>query len=191
MNQVIHAAGQVYQHPLDRALYLPCRMPTSNISHDRLPATLPDGHPRAGWAHVWIAIPFCAMYQVALAGNATLILVIVTDSALHVPMYVFLGLLSLTDLSLSSTTVPKTLAIFWFQAGEISFDGCLAQMFCVHSVYALDSSVPLAMAFDLYVAICNPVRYTTILNHTVIGRIGLVAIFRGIAVLSPFIFLLR
>ena len=96
MNQVIHAAGQVYQHPLDRALYLPCRMPASNISHDRLPATLPDGHPRAGWPHVWIAIPFYAMYLVALAGNTTLILVIVTDSALHVPMYLFLGLLSLT-----------------------------------------------------------------------------------------------
>ena len=49
----------------------------------------------------------------------------------------------LTDLTLSSTTVPKTLAIFCFQAGELPFDGCLAQMFCVHSVYALDSSVPL------------------------------------------------
>ena len=109
----------------------------------------------------------------------------------HAHMYLFLGLLSLTDLALSSTTVPKTLAIFWFQAGEISFDGCLAQMFCVHSVYALDSSVPLAMAFNLYVAICNPVRYTTILNCAVIGRIGLVAIFRSIAVVSPFIFLLR
>ena len=119
------------------------RMPASNISHDRLPATLPDGHPRAGWPHVWIAIPFYAMYLVALAGNTTLILVIVTDSALHAPMYLFLGLLSLTDLTLSSTTMPKTLAIFCFQAGELPFDGCLAQMFCVHSVYALDSSVPL------------------------------------------------
>ena len=188
MKQISHAAGQVYPH----AFYLPSRMPASNISDDHLPATLfLTGIPGLEWAHVWIAIPFCAMYLVALAGNATLILVIVTDSALHAPMYLFLCLLSLTDLALSSTTVPKMLAILWFQAGEISFDGCLAQMFCVHSIYALESSVLLAMAFDRYVAICNPLRYTTILNHTVIGRIGLVGIFRSIAVVSPFIFLLR
>ena len=106
-------------------------------------------------------------------------------------MYLFLCLLSLTDLALSSTTMPKTLAILWFQAGEISFDGCLAQMFCVHSIYALESSVLLAMGFDRYVAICNPLRYTTILNHAVIGRIGLVGILRSVAIVSPFIFLLR
>ena len=105
-------------------------MPASNISDNHLPATLfLTGIPGLEWAHVWIAIPFCAMYLVALAGNATLTLVIVTDSALHAPMYLFLGLLSLTDLALSSTTVPKMLAILWFHAGEISFDGCLARCF--------------------------------------------------------------
>ncbi|KAB0339996.1 hypothetical protein FD754_023489 [Muntiacus muntjak] len=149
------------------------------------------GIPGLEWAHVWIAIPFCAMYLVALAGNATLFLDIVTDSALHAPMYLFLGLLSLTDLALSSTTVPKTLVVLWFQAGEISSDGCLAQMFCVHSIYALESLVLLAMAFGRYMAICHPLRYTTIVYHAAIGRTGLVSIFRGIAVVSPFIFLLR
>ncbi|KAB0353179.1 hypothetical protein FD755_024106 [Muntiacus reevesi] len=149
------------------------------------------GIPGLEWAHVWIAIPFCAMYLVALAGNATLILDKVTDSALHAPMYLFLGLLSLTDLALSSTTVPNSLAILSFQAGEISSDGCLAQMFCVHSVYALESLILLAMALGRYVAVCHPLRYTTIVNHAVIGRTVLVGIFRGIAVLSAFIFLLR
>lgn len=130
------------------------------------------------------------MYLVALAGNATLILVIVTDSALHAPMYLFLCLLSLTDLALSSLAVPKMLAILWFQAGEISFDGCLAQMFCVHSIYALESSVLLAMAFDRYVAICNPLRYTTILNHTVMAESALLGLLRSVAIVSPFILLL-
>ncbi|KAL4696893.1 hypothetical protein H8959_002591 [Pygathrix nigripes] len=127
----------------------------------------------------------------ALAGNAALILVIALDNALHAPMYLFLCLLSLTDLALSSTTVPKMLAILWLHAGEISFGGCLAQMFCVHSIYALESSILLVMAFDRYVAICNPLRYTTILNHAVIGRIGFVGIFHSVAIVSPFIFLLR
>ncbi|XP_049479795.1 olfactory receptor 52D1-like, partial [Panthera uncia] len=167
-------------------------MPASNISDDSLPGTLIlTGIPGLEWAHVWIAIPFCAMYLVALAGNAALILVIVTDSALHAPMYLFLCLLSLTDLALSSVTVPKMLAILWLHAGEISFGGCLAQMFCVHSIYTLESLVLLAMAFDRYVAICNPLRYTTILNHIVIGKIALAGLCRSVAIVSPFIFLLR
>ncbi|KAM5223421.1 olfactory receptor 52D1 [Hipposideros larvatus] len=167
-------------------------MSASNISDDGLPVTLfLTGIPGLEWAHTWIAMPFCAMYLVALAGNAALILVIAVDNALHAPMYLFLCLLSLTDLALSSTTVPKMLAILWLHAGEISFGGCLTQMFFVHSIYALESSVLLAMAFDRYVAICNPLRYTIILNHTVIGRIGLVGIFRSVAIVTPFIFLLR
>ncbi|XP_040317328.1 olfactory receptor 52D1-like [Herpailurus yagouaroundi] len=167
-------------------------MPAFNISDDSLPGTLIlTGIPGLEWAHVWIAIPFCAMYLVALAGNAALILVIVTDSALHAPMYLFLCLLSLTDLALSSTTVPKILAILWLHAGEISFGGCLAQMFCVHSIYALESSVLLAMAFDRYVAICYPRRYTIILSHGVIGKIGRVVVLRSFATVCPIIFLVR
>ncbi|XP_042543067.1 olfactory receptor 52D1-like [Dipodomys spectabilis] len=167
-------------------------MSGSNVSEDGLPATVfLTGIPGLEFAHFWIAFPFCAMYLVALMGNAALILVIGTDSALHAPMYLFLCLLSLADLALSSTTVPKTLAILWFHASEISFGGCLAQMFCVHGIFALESAVLLAMAFDRYVAICNPLRYTTILNHTVIGQIVSVGLFRGIAIAFPFIFLLR
>ncbi|XP_053418533.1 olfactory receptor 52D1 [Nycticebus coucang] len=167
-------------------------MSVSNTSDHSLPTTLfLTGIPGMESAHFWIAIPFCAMYLVALAGNSALILIISRDNALHAPMYLFLCLLSLTDLALSSTTVPKMLAILWFHAGEISFVGCLTQMFCIHSIYTLESLILLAMAFDRYVAICNPLRYTTILNHTVIGKIGLVGIFRSVAIVSPFIFLLR
>lgn len=167
-------------------------MPDSNLSDNHLPDTFfSTGIPGLEATQFWIAIPFCGMYLVALAGNSALILVIALENALHAPMYLFLCLLSLTDLALSSTTVPKILAILWLHAGEISFGGCLAQMFCVHSIYALESSILLAMAFDRYVAICNPLRYTTILNHAVIGSIGFVGIFHSVAIVSPFIFLLR
>ncbi|XP_008828846.1 olfactory receptor 52D1-like [Nannospalax galili] len=167
-------------------------MSASNMSDNGLPTTLfLTGIPGLESFHIWISIPFCTAYLVALLGNAALILIISTDRALHAPMYLFLCLLSLTDLALSSTTVPKTLAILWLQAGEISFSGCLAQMFCIHSIYALESSVLLAMAFDRYVAICNPLRYTVILNHTVIGQIGFAGIFRSVTVVSPLVFLLR
>uniref|UniRef100_A0A4X2KAN7 Olfactory receptor n=1 Tax=Vombatus ursinus TaxID=29139 RepID=A0A4X2KAN7_VOMUR len=157
-----------------------------------LPTTIfLTGIPGLEPAYMWISIPFCSMYMVALAGNLILILVISTDHSLHTPMYLFLCLLSFTDLALSSTTVPKMLAILWLHAGRITFGGCLAQMFFVHSIFALESSVLLAMAFDRYVAICNPLRYTTILNHGVIVRIGLAGLIRSVAIVSPFIFLLQ
>ncbi|KAL1774615.1 olfactory receptor 52D1 [Sigmodon hispidus] len=166
-------------------------MSSSNVT-DNLPAFLfLTGIPGLEAFHIWISIPFCVMYLIAVLGNSALILVIGTESALHAPMYLFLCLLSLTDLALSSTTVPKTIAILWLHAGEISFGGCLAQMFCVHSIYALESSVLLAMAFDRYVAICNPLRYTTILSHTVIGQIVFAGIIRSVTVVSPLIFLLK
>ncbi|KAM9220633.1 LOW QUALITY PROTEIN: olfactory receptor 52D1 [Dugong dugon] len=166
-------------------------MSTSNISDNSLPTTLfLTGIPGLEDSHIWIAIAFCAMYLVALAGNAALITIITIDNTLHEPMSLFLCLPSLTDLALSSTTMPKTLAILWFHAGEISFNGCLAQMFCIHSIYDLESSVLLAMAFD-QTAICKPLRYTTILNHNVIGKITLVGIFCSVAIVSPLIFLLK
>lgn len=123
-------------------------MSYSNVS-DHLPDTLIlTGIPELEFAHLGIAIPFCVMYLIALLGNAALILIIGTESALHAPMYLFLCLLSLTDLALSSTTVPKTLSILWLHVGEISSGECLAQMLCIHSIYALESSVLLAMTFD-------------------------------------------
>ncbi|XP_072472701.1 olfactory receptor 52D1-like [Notamacropus eugenii] len=166
-------------------------MSVPNISNS-LPTTIfLTGIPGLEAAYLWISIPFFAMYVVALAGNLILILVISTDHSLHTPMYLFLCLLSLTDLVLSSTTVPKMLAILWLHAGQITFEGCLTQMFFVHSIFALESSVLLAMAFDRYVAICNPLRYTTILNHGVIVRIGLAGLTRSVAIVCPFIFLLQ
>ncbi|XP_044521820.1 olfactory receptor 52D1-like [Gracilinanus agilis] len=166
-------------------------MSASNSSNS-LPTTIfLTGIPGLEPVYMWISIPFCAMYLVALIGNLILILIISTDHSLHTPMYLFLCLLSVSDLALSSTTVPKMLAILWLHAGQITFGDCLAQMFFVHSIFALESSVLLAMAFDRYVAICNPLRYTTILNHGVIIRIGLAGLIRSVAIVSPFIFLLR
>ncbi|XP_004642071.1 olfactory receptor 52D1-like [Octodon degus] len=141
--------------------------------------------------HVWIAIPFCSMYILALVGNGTILYIITTDRALHQPMYLFLCLLSITDLVLCSTTLPKMLAIFWLRSHIISYHGCLTQMFFVHAVFATESAVLLAMAFDRYVAICRPLHYTSILNATMIGRIGLVCVIRSLLFVFPFVILIE
>ncbi|XP_065433403.1 olfactory receptor 52K1-like [Chrysemys picta bellii] len=141
--------------------------------------------------HPWISIPFCSMFTVALLGNCTLLYVIKTEPSLHKPMFYFLAMLAVIDLVLSTTTVPKILTIFWFNSREISFNGCLVQMFFILSFCTLESALLLAMAFDRYVAICNPLRYVTILTNSVIAKIGLAALARAVLPAVPLPFLMR
>uniref|UniRef100_A0A8C0ITS8 G-protein coupled receptors family 1 profile domain-containing protein n=1 Tax=Chelonoidis abingdonii TaxID=106734 RepID=A0A8C0ITS8_CHEAB len=129
--------------------------------------------------HLWISIPFCSVFTMALLGNCTLLYVIKTELSLHKPMFYFLTILAVIDLVLSTTTM------------EISFNACLVQMFFLHSFSIMQSALLLAMAFDRYVAICNPLRYATILTNSVIAKIGLAALTRAVLLVIPLPFLLR
>ncbi|XP_020823323.1 olfactory receptor 52D1-like [Phascolarctos cinereus] len=149
------------------------------------------GIPDLEAAHNWISIPFCLVYMLAVSGNSTLPFIIKSDRSLHEPMYLFLSMLSVADLILTTATLPKILSLFWFNDREISFEACLIQMFFIHSLSTMESGFILAMAFDRYVAICNPLRHSTILTHTVVGSLGLAIVFRGAVLLSPHPFLLR
>ncbi|XP_020736771.2 olfactory receptor 52H1-like [Odocoileus virginianus] len=139
--------------------------------------------------HVWISIPFCLIYFMAIVGNS--ILLIAMEHSLHEPMFFFLSMLVITDLILSTTCVPKALSIFLFGPQEISFPGCLTQLFFLHFSFALDSSILMAMAFDRYVAICSPLRYTTILTPRTIVTIAVGISFRSFCVIFPCIFLVN
>lgn len=140
-----------------------------------------------GWeaAHFWLAFPLCAMYLVAVVGNVTIVLVVKTEAALHAPMYFLLCLLALVDLALSTCTVPKILALFWFGDKEIGYRTCLLQMFFIHSLSGMESTILLAMAMDRYVAICRPLQYSAILTHSVTAKVGLLAVARGVAFFLP------
>ncbi|XP_073870626.1 olfactory receptor 52H1-like isoform X2 [Macaca fascicularis] len=121
--------------------------------------------------HIWIGIPFCVIYVVAVVGNCILLYLIAVEHSLHEPMFFFLSMLATTDLILSTATVPKLLSNFWIGSQEITFSGCLTQMFFLHFSFVVDSAILLAMAFDRYVAICFPLRYTTILTPQVIIKL--------------------
>ncbi|KAM6292309.1 olfactory receptor 52B2-like [Porphyrio hochstetteri] len=149
------------------------------------------GIPGMESSHAWISIPFCLMYVAAVLGNSVLLFVILADRSLHEPMYLFLAMLAVADLMLSTATVPKMLAIFWFGAREISFDACVTQMFFTHFSFTLESSVLLAMAFDRYVAVCQPLRYPSTVSPAVLGRIAAAAAARGFCITFPPIFLLK
>ncbi|XP_045873872.1 olfactory receptor 52B4-like [Meles meles] len=141
--------------------------------------------------HMWISIPFFISYVVALLGNSLLICIILTSRSLREPMYLFLCMLAGADLVLSTCTVPQALAIFWFRAGEISLDRCITQLFFVYCTFISESGILLVMAFDRYIAICYPLRYTTILTPALIGKIGVTVCLRSYGTISPVIFLLK
>ncbi|XP_078515142.1 olfactory receptor 51E2-like [Lissotriton helveticus] len=143
------------------------------------------GFPGLESSHTWIAIPLCCMYTFAILGNCAIMYIIKVESSLHEPMYLFLAILAAIDILISSSTMPKILILLWFDVTEISFNGCLVQMFLIHSLSAMESTVLLAMAFDRYVAICNPLRHSSILTKKRIAIIGIVSILRGSMFFAP------
>ncbi|KAM6158421.1 olfactory receptor 52B2-like [Rhynchocyon petersi] len=143
------------------------------------------GIPGLQFSHVWFSVPFSLVFIVTVVGNVTILYIIREEKSLHEPMFLLLAMLSVVDLSLVSVTVPRMLAIFWIDAKEISFNACLTQMFLIPCFYVMESGILLAMAFDRFVAIWNPLRYTTILDNNMLLRMALAVLARTVAVLTP------
>ena len=106
-------------------------------------------------------------YLVILLGNGVLILVTILDSRLHTPMYFFLGNLSFLDICYTTSSVPLILDSFLTPRKTISFSACGVQMFLSFAMGATECVLLGMMAFDRYVAICNPLRYPIVMSKAV------------------------
>ncbi|XP_024075917.2 olfactory receptor 52R1-like [Terrapene carolina triunguis] len=167
-------------------------MSDSNSTEFTNPTTfILQGIPGLEAAHVWMSIPFCTMYAIAILGNFTILFIVKREPSLHGPMYYFLCMLAITDLVLSTSILPKMLSIFWFYSREINFSACLTQMYFILSFFAIESGILVAMAFDRYIAICDPLRHSTILTNPVVAKIGLTVVLRGVMLVLPYPFLAR
>ncbi|XP_068020522.1 olfactory receptor 14A16-like [Melanerpes formicivorus] len=110
---------------------------------------------------------FLAIYLAALMGNGLIITTIAWDHHLHTPMYFFLLNLALTDLGVISTTVPKSMANSLWDTRDISYAGCVLQVFFFMFLIDTEYFLLTTMSYDRYVAICRPLHYETLLGSRV------------------------
>ncbi|XP_073206638.1 olfactory receptor 5AR1-like [Lepidochelys kempii] len=107
---------------------------------------------------------FLLIYGITLVGNGGMILLITVDPRLHTPMYFFLRNLSFCDLCFSSIISPKMLLNFLAERKSISYTACAVQMYLSIAFADVECLLLAVMAYDRYVAICNPLLYTVTLS---------------------------
>lgn len=105
------------------------------------------------------------IYLAAMMGNFLIISVVALDHHLHTPMYFFLVNLSVVDLGSISTTIPKAMVNSLLNTREISFSGCITQVFSLFFFLISDLFLLTAMAYDRYIAICDPLHYETVMDR--------------------------
>ncbi|XP_031204026.1 olfactory receptor 2H1-like [Mastomys coucha] len=118
-------------------------------------------HPRL--EKVLFVVVLCS-YLLTLLGNTLILLLSTLDPRLHSPMYFFLSNLSFLDLCFTTTCVPQMLLNLWGPAKTISFLGCSVQLFIFMLLGTTECILLTIMAFDRYVAVCQPLHYATIIH---------------------------
>ncbi|XP_038203998.1 olfactory receptor 13C9-like [Arvicola amphibius] len=137
-----------------------------------------SGYPRL--EHLFFVL-ILIMYAVILVGNGTLIILSILDSHLHIPMYFFLGNLSFLDICFTTSSIPFILVRFLSERKTISLLGCAVQMFLGLAMGTTECVLLGMMAFDRYVAICNPLRYPIIMSKSSYVTMATGSWFSGVA----------
>ncbi|KFQ72574.1 Olfactory receptor 1020, partial [Phoenicopterus ruber ruber] len=106
-------------------------------------------------------------YSVTMVGNILIVVLVVADQHLHTPMYFFLGNLSSLEMCYSSTILPRLLASFLTGDSSISAHGCMAQFYFFASFATTECYLLAAMAYDRYLAICQPLLYASLMTWKV------------------------
>ncbi|XP_058397092.1 olfactory receptor 4K15-like isoform X1 [Diceros bicornis minor] len=107
---------------------------------------------------------FNFLYMAIVLGNFLIVLTVISEPALHTPMYIMLSNLSVLDVFLATYATPKMIHDFLHEPKIISFEGCMAQIFLLHVFAGGEMVLLVAMAYDRYVAICKPLHYATVMN---------------------------
>ena len=104
-------------------------------------------------------------YILTQLGNLLILITVYVDPQLHAhPMYIFLGVLSITDMGISSIIVPRLMMNFTSGLKPIPFAGCITQLYFYHFLGSTQCFLYTLMAYDRYLAICWPLHYPMLMN---------------------------
>ncbi|XP_004717106.1 olfactory receptor 56A3-like [Echinops telfairi] len=134
---------------------------------------------------IWLSLPLSLLFLLAMGANAILLITIRLEASLHEPMYYLLSFLSMLDIVLCLTVIPKVLAIFWFDLRSISFSACFLQMYIMNCFLAMESCIFMIMAYDRYVAICQPLRYPSIITDRFVIKAAMFVLARNVLITLP------
>ncbi|KAJ1075742.1 hypothetical protein K5549_020051, partial [Capra hircus] len=121
------------------------------------------------WQH-WLSLPLALLYLLALSANILILIIINQEATLHQPMYYFLGILAVVDMGLATTIMPKIFTILWFSAKTIGLPECFVQMYAIRSFVGMESGIFVCMAIDRYVAICQPLCYSSVITKSFVVK---------------------
>lgn len=165
--------------------------PMGQVNTSIVPEFVLLGLAKSFGMEVFLCFFFSLFYVGIIFGNLFIVLTVIFDSRLHFPMYILLANLSLIDLGLSSTTVPRMISDLFTGCKVISFHSCMIQMFFIHVMGGVEMVLLIAMAYDRYTAICKPLHYLMIMNHRMCMILVIAAWSIGmIHAISQFIFVI-
>ncbi|XP_065270159.1 olfactory receptor 6F1-like [Emys orbicularis] len=142
------------------------------------------GFPGTWYFRVALAVLFSVMYVLTILGNVSIIALVRTHPRLHTPMYFFLCNLSFLEIWYTTASVPKAIGVMLGTSQTISFTVCLLQLFFLLSVGATECFLLAIMAYDRYLAICHPLRYSSLMNSTFCAQQALLSWLCGFLAVS-------
>ncbi|KAM9255113.1 olfactory receptor 6B9-like [Cariama cristata] len=152
-------------------------MPSDNLTH--VVEFILVGFPGKQEIKLLLFFMFFLAYVLTVTENAMIVVLVWTNVQLHKPMYVFLGNLSFLEIWYISVTVPKVLVSLVTKRQGISFTGCMFQLFFFLALACSECTLLAVMAYDRYLAICNPLHYAIIMDHTLCIRLTIVSWMSG------------
>ncbi|XP_009240768.3 olfactory receptor 10T2 [Pongo abelii] len=137
------------------------------------------GFSNLGDLQILLFFIFLLVYLTTLMANATIMMVIRLDRALHTPMYFFLFVLSCCETCYTLVIVPKMLTNLLSTIPTISFSGCVIQLYLFVGLACTNCFLIAVMGYDRCVAICNPLNYTLIVSRATFMQLVLASSFCG------------
>ncbi|XP_073402951.1 olfactory receptor 5G3-like [Dendrobates tinctorius] len=124
---------------------------------------------------------FIVIYFMIICGNLLIITLVSMSKNLHTPMYFFISQLSISDILLPTDIVPNLLHVLLNNGGTLTFDDCITQFYFFGVLETFECFLLAVMSYDRYVAICNPLRYTSVMTS---GHCVILTLFCFLFVLS-------